>query len=293
MSRRYRNNFRDWGGFTPSRPREAKGGIKAQTQRGSFGQQWWSKRWIQILESFNIGARLSRGRSYARQGQVLSITIEKGEVTAKVQGSSHTPYSIKIAVNQLTESDWQKVLEYFSSQPIFLAKLSAGEMPQEVETVFLNLELSLFPGKMKDLVTKCSCPDWSNPCKHIAAVFYLLGEEFDRDPFLIFKMRGMSREELLQSLSAVAPDSEKQDHLALKQAVFPPQPLTNDFSLFWKGEELPGDFWGELKIPPVSAALPKQLGSFPFWRAEKHFLTAMEEFYTQSSDYTINEIMTK
>ena len=82
-----------------------------------------------------------------------------------------------------------------SQQVIFTAKLLAGEMPQDIEQAFTDAGLSLFPAQSKDLDTECSCPDWSNPCKHIAAVYYLLGEEFDRNPFLIFKLRGMEREE--------------------------------------------------------------------------------------------------
>ena len=75
-------------GFPPaSRPRAVKGGIKATSQRGGFGQSWWARRWIQVLESFHIGSRLQRGRSYARKGQVASIEVKKGLVEASVQGS--------------------------------------------------------------------------------------------------------------------------------------------------------------------------------------------------------------
>ena len=72
----------DWGYYKPKPRIKAKGGIKAQSKRGSFGETWWAKRWIATLESFNIGARLGRGRSYARSGQVLSIDIAKGEIRA-------------------------------------------------------------------------------------------------------------------------------------------------------------------------------------------------------------------
>src|SRR5438105_12614507 len=106
--------------YPRSRPRRAKGGIKAQSKRG-FGQSWWAKRWIAVLESFNIGARLSRGRSYARRGQVLSIDIEKGHVTAKVQGSMSSPYRIEMKVKALAPADWKKVASALSSQAIFAA----------------------------------------------------------------------------------------------------------------------------------------------------------------------------
>ena len=177
-------------GYEPSRPREAKGGIKSQSKRGDFGKSWWARRWIEVLESFDIGARLQRGRAYARKGQVLSIEIDKGCVTASVQGSRARPYDVKINVATLSDDNWSRVVDALSEQAIFAAKLLSGEMPEDIEQAFKNIKLSLLPEKRKDLDTDCSCPDWSNPCKHIAAVYYLIGEEFDRDPFLIFKLRG-------------------------------------------------------------------------------------------------------
>ncbi len=190
--------------FKPSKPCAAKGGIKAQSKRGTFGESWWAKRWNSVLESFDIGARLGRGRSYARKGQVLSIQIEKGLVRAKVQGSRPKPYDVAIQAKTLTPEDWQTVAEALAQQAIFAAKLLAGEMPQDIERTFEQCGLSLFPSQLGDLSTKCSCPDWSNPCKHIAAVYYLIGEEFDRDPFLIFTLRGLTQEELLDLLSRAA-----------------------------------------------------------------------------------------
>src|SRR5688572_10767865 len=109
--------------FPPSRPREAKGGIKAQSKRGAFGESWWAKRWTQVLESFNIGGRLSRGRSYARHGQVLSIEIKKGLVEAQVQGSWPEPYAVTIRVKELSKASMVRAL---SKQAIFTAKLLAG-----------------------------------------------------------------------------------------------------------------------------------------------------------------------
>jgi len=270
--------------YKRSIPREAKGGIKAQSKHGAFGQSWWAKRWIFVLESFNIGARLGRGRSYARRGQVLSIEIDKGKVAAKVQGSRPKPYDIKLEVKTLSTADWKKLAKVLSGEAIFSAKLLAGEMPQDIEKVFEKGGLSLFPEKLKDLKTECSCPDWSNPCKHIAAVYYLLGEEFDRDPFLIFKLRGMSREDLIEVLSDTGkrPGSRKAAHEAAPSHE-EGEPLIAEPSKFWNGEKLPDDFFGEVSIPPVPAALPKRLGSFPFWRGEERFLDAMEAIYREAS----------
>jgi uncharacterized Zn finger protein len=262
-----------WRDFYGNRPlREAKGGIKSQSR--GFGTSWWAQRWIAVLESFDIGARLQRGRTYARKGQVLSIEVEKGVVNAKVQGSSTRPYKVSIGVEQLSSNDWAKLAKALSSQALFVAKLLAGEMPQDSEEAFDRAKMSLFPGKLKDMTTSCSCPDWSNPCKHIAAVYYLLGEEFDRDPFLIFKLRGIERDELLEQLRG--PTEPEADAVA-------PEPLPTDPAGFWKAESMPEGFLGDVRVPPLSAALLKRLGGLPFWRGELPLSEAVEPVYTSAS----------
>ena len=284
--------YRYYDFFPRSTPKKTKGGIKAQSKRGSFGESWWAKRWIQVLESLHIGARLGRGRSYARRGQVLSIAIDKGRVTAGVQGSRSRPYDVVIKVKTLSAAKWKKLAKTLSGQALFAAKLLSGEMPQDIEEAFKNAGLSLFPGRLKDLATDCSCPDWSNPCKHIAAVYYLLGEEFDRDPFLLFKLRGMSREELIGLLDttegkearvrpakATAAESSQETPPA-------PEPLTSDVAAFWNGESAEGGsdaLFGEVRVPTMPGALPRRLGSFPFWRADEPFLEAIEPIYEEAS----------
>ena len=288
-------NMRRWDDdfpyFKRSTPREARGGIKAQSKRGDFGQSWWAKRWITVLESFDIGARLGRGRSYARRGQVLSIEIDKGNVRAKVQGSRPTPYDVELKIKTLSATDWKKLADALSREALFAAKLLGGEMPPDIEKTFKATGLSLFPGKPGDLKTSCSCPDWSNPCKHIAAVYYLLGEEFDRDPFLIFKLRGMDREELVRMLRSGTPRPQTiQKKAKTKRVTTQKQetPLTSEVSKFWNGENLPDDFFGEVSIPSLPAALPKRLGNFPFWRGRERFLDAMETIYSKTSPVSLN-----
>jgi uncharacterized Zn finger protein len=287
MSRwRYYDDFY----YQPSRPRAARGGIKAQSKRGTFGSSWWARRWIAVLESFYIGARLGRGRSYARSGQVLSIAIDKGTVTAQVQGSRPRPYDVVIKVKSLSTADWKKLAEELAHQAFFAAKLLASEMPQEIEQAFTGAGLSLFPEKTKDLETNCSCPDWSNPCKHIAAVYYLLGEEFDRDPFLLFTLRGMRREEFVRLLgstgSTPAPGKAGRQAGQPKtgeDAPLPPEPLTTEVSGFWDGGNLTEEVFGEVQLPPMPAALPRRLGSFPFWRSTERFLDAMASIYARAA----------
>jgi uncharacterized Zn finger protein len=276
--------------FPRSKPRAAKGGIKAQTKRGAFGTSWWAKRWIAVLESFNLGARLQRGRSYARNGQVLSIDVAPGKVTAKVQGSRPKPYDVAINIAELSHKDWDKVLRILSSQALFVAKLLGGEMPQDIEDIFKEVGLSLFPEKQKDLQTECSCPDYSNPCKHIAAVYYLLGEEFDRDPFLLFRLRGLSREELSKKLTAAGAKSAPAA-VSAPEPVATPEALPLDAAHFWGTGSVPADVFGEVKAPSTAAALPKRLGGFPFWRGQEHFLEALEPTYRAAAEYGLRTFM--
>ncbi|MFQ5792090.1 MAG: SWIM zinc finger family protein [Acidobacteriota bacterium] len=278
--------------YRPSRPREARGGIKAQSKRGRFGESWWARRWIEVLEGFHIGARLSRGRSYARRGQVLDVDIRRGKVSARVQGSRPEPYRVEIKVKTLSRAKWKRLAEALSRQAVFAAKLLAGRMPENIEDAFRGAGLSLFPDTGRDLRTDCSCPDWSNPCKHIAAVYYLLGEEFDRDPFLIFKLRGMSREELVSLVGGHgASKSEARPPRGVTaqggetddERRYPPQPLSSDPDAFWGQRGTEAESRLEASIPTVPAALPKRLGSFPFWRGEESFLSTMEEIYEDAS----------
>ncbi|NJC70755.1 hypothetical protein HC031_13670 [Planosporangium thailandense] len=187
--------FSDYG-----RPRKVEGGIKARSTRGAIGESWWSRRFLAVLESFALGTRLTRGRSYARAGQVLSLTVAPGSITASVQGSRPAPYDVTVGLEPFPEDVWTRVEEALAAQALFGAQLLAGEMPHEIEEVFAGAGAPLFPSSMADLRLKCSCPDWSVPCKHLAATFYLLAEAFDTDPFQILYWRGRDRETLLSHL---------------------------------------------------------------------------------------------
>jgi uncharacterized Zn finger protein len=190
-----------WGDWPPARPIRVEGGIKARSKRGAIGEQWWSRRFIGVLESYGMSGRLARGRSYARAGQVLDFELAQGKITAQVQGSRARPYQVKIGVLPLTTAQWRRVQDRLASQALFRAKLLAGEMPHEIEEVFDECGTPLFPRSAGDLDMRCSCPDWEVPCKHLAAVCYVLAEEFDRDPFGLLAWRGKGREELLAALS--------------------------------------------------------------------------------------------
>ncbi len=237
-----------------------------------------------MLKSFRIGRRLNRGSRYARKGQVLSIDIEEGVVEAEVQGSRPDPYRVEIRVSTLPEEAWQKVADVLAGQAYYAATLLSGRMPENIEDVFEEAEEPLFPQTGDDLRTDCSCPDWSNPCKHIAAVYYLLGEEFDRDPFLLFRLRGMSREEFMKLVAdrgghparsgdpSPGPEAQEMD----------PEPLPLDPEDFW-GEDGTGRDVGQAYTPSVQAALPRGLGKFPLWRGTEKLEDALEDIYKAAS----------
>jgi uncharacterized Zn finger protein len=186
----------------PARPRPVDGGLKARTTRGEFAATWWSERFIAVLNDIGIQSRLQRGRRYARAGQVISFDVDAGMVTARVQGSRARPYRIRIGITAYGKLEWAKLERALADDAWYAARLLAGEMPDDIEDVFTRLGLPLFPASTGELSMDCSCPDWEIPCKHIAAVFYLLAEAFDDDPFTILAWRGREREELLGKLQA-------------------------------------------------------------------------------------------
>jgi uncharacterized Zn finger protein len=190
----------------PSRPRAVEGGLKARSTRGAIGKTWWSERFVAVLEDIGMGTRLQRGRSYARKGQVISLDVDAGSVTARVQGSRSRPYRIRIGLTAFGKPEWARLERELADNAWYAAKLLAGEMPEDIEDVFASQGLSLFPTAARDLSMDCSCPDWEVPCKHIAAAFYLLAEAFDDDPFTILAWRGREREDLLANLRAARSD---------------------------------------------------------------------------------------
>jgi uncharacterized Zn finger protein len=256
-----------WNYYEKTSPKKVKNGLKAKSLRGSIGKTWWSKRWVGVLESFDLGARLTRGKSYARKGQVISIDVKPGVVKARVQGSYPKPYDVSIKLSPLSKEDWEKAIAAMASKAVFSARLLSGEMPQTIEDAFSDCGISLFPEDGADLKTDCSCPDWSNPCKHIAAVYYLLAEQFDNDPFLIFKLRGRSKEEIVEALRSFRSIGAGEDSdSSLRSASLiedKARPLEECLDCFWqKGKEL--DLLQiNPKSPQVENAVLKRLGEAP------------------------------
>ena len=181
----------------PKQPPPARG-IKVK----KMGATWWGQRWIEALErlSRNYSNRLARGRTYARAGRVHDLEVAPGTVTAKVTGSRARPYTVTMRITALTAPAWTQAIGEMAKQAVFAAELLSGQMPKEIEQAFRATGHSVFPEKESDLQTACSCPDWANPCKHIAATHYVLGEALDKDPFLLFELRGRGKNEVLEAL---------------------------------------------------------------------------------------------
>ncbi|MCK9581392.1 MAG: SWIM zinc finger family protein [Methanoregula sp.] len=285
--------------YPPAKPIRVKNGIAVRSKKGAIGGTWWSKRFIEALERIGIGSRLQRGKSYARNGQVVTINIEGGFVHAQVQGTNPRPYSVTIAFSRFPDTQWEEILDALSSQALFAAGLLGGEMPQEIEKVFAENRLSLLPAGRKEIITNCSCPDSANPCKHIAAVYYILAEQFDRDPFLIFALRGRDRETILDGLrkrrGAVAePGAE-----TVRRPDPPPDvpsgtnlpPLSECMDTFWEAGELLETFPIYLHAKPeLEAAAIKRLGPSLYRVKGKDLADLLIPVYPKARNRVLKEI---
>ncbi len=288
--------WRDY--YPPANPIKVKDGIAARSKKGNIGETWWSKRFIKALEMIGIGSRLQRGRSYARKGQVINISIDDAVVHAQVQGTNPRPYSISISFSRFTDQQWDEIFDALSSQALFTAMLLGGEIPKEIETVFAVVRLSLLPSTHKEIKTNCSCPDSANPCKHIAAVYYILAEKFDRDPFLIFTLRGRNREVVLEELRkrrrtvdevVEKPDPVHPEVHEPKRSIEPQ--LADCLDSFWDARETLDTFPIYLHIKPeLEAAALKRLGPSRFKIGNKDLLDLLVPVYAKAREYVTKEI---
>ncbi len=273
--------------FPKSSPRAVKDGIKVKSKRGDIGEQWWSKRFLDALNRMGMDNRLARGKTYARKGQVTSLDIKNGIVHASVQGSRPRPYQVSIGLNTWDEKEWKKVIAEIANQALHAASLLSGEIPHEIEEIVETAGVHLFPGSAKDLKTDCNCPDYANPCKHIAAVYYILAERFDADPFLIFAMRGKEKEELLEELRRERGSPEDEPV---------PEPQFTDTSGSESVPLSPVGFYDlktsldDFKVhptaePEVTGAVLRRLGPSPLFVGKKNFSELIAPVYEFAPEY--------
>jgi len=147
--------------------------------------------------------------------------------------------------------------------------------------------VALFPERRGDLRTACSCPDPANPCKHVAAVYYLLGEEFDRDPFLVVRLRGLERDDLLRRLGSRGGPGLRAPRAVTKTGAAPPtasrEPLPADPRRFWRRDAPPDEPFGDVTGSLGSAAHLMRLGRFPFWRGAVTLGDALRPAYAAAA----------
>lgn len=265
-----------------------------------FSRTWWGDRFIQALEAFTDDNRLKRGRSYASGGKVKSFEIDLNKITAKVRGSvnpyfgvyKEPTYNIEIQITAIAKTRWNEAIQNLSSKASIISRLLLNEVPENIEDTFSNLGLHLLPHSSKDFKTKCSCPDYANPCKHIAGVYYLVASQLDNNPWLLFELRGLSKAELQAKLADSPLGKALLSELNTKEI-----PLELSNSLYTKLEKqslskIPNarEFWlGTKRLPQtievptpgsVCAILIKKQGDFPdFWHNDASFIETMEELY--------------
>ena len=236
-------------------------GINTSLGDEGLGQQpWWVEQWMELINSYRFKKRLERAWTYAREGHVTSIRFEGRRVHARVQGTGEDPYKVKLWLDVLNDEDWGYVLEALTQKARWSAQLLAGIMPADIERAFAASGRRLFPFKLQEVRSECSCPDKANPCKHISAVYFLMGERFSEDPFVLFQLRGRTRAKLLEDLAEhrlkalqarVAKQSAATDDSAASDAgaepdipgpVTPPHPAVLDPTLWWRYDaSLDGD----------------------------------------------------
>ncbi len=259
-------------------------GLKPKTANGAFVKSWWATRWVRALTQWISAARLERGRQYARHGQVMEIDVQVGLILAYVQGTRPEPYRVRIEMRTFADAEWERIVDAMASQAIYAAQLLNGEMPLEIEDVFMAAGVSLFPSAVNDLNTSCTCPEWSVFCKHRAAVCYLVGEQLDSDPFLLFSLRGRTKEQVLAALRA------RRAARATGEAIAPGRPAggigstdpTADPDLFWRvGPELQG-VQVHVRSPEIEMELIRILGD-PAFVEDADVVERLRQVYRQVS----------
>ncbi|MBW4555655.1 MAG: SWIM zinc finger family protein [Trichormus sp. ATA11-4-KO1] len=233
-------------------------------------REWWSQKWLELLDSYRFKKRLERARNYARQGNVLSIEFKGAKVLARVQGSEPEPYKVSLSIDAFSEEEWSYVIETMSQRAIFAAKLLAGEMPQNIEEVFTANGLSLFPFTLSDVHSKCSCPDKANPCKHVGAVYYQLGDRFSEDPFVLFQLRGRTKEQIISDLRQLrgAKVEVAAPEIPNVQQPIPHHQKSINIDSFWQYNE-PLDSSLVVIAPSSSETILDVLGAIPLAKTEE------------------------
>ncbi|OFA17556.1 helicase SNF2 [Acidithiobacillus ferrivorans] len=164
----------------------------------AYGKTWWGAQWLNALTHIDYDNRLPRGRAYANRGAVTHLEIQGGRIRAQVKGSRPRPYQVEIGVPPMSHSHSLALVEALTRDPLIISRLLNRELDPAVLEQTQSLGIAVFPAHWKDLSMHCSCPDWAVPCKHIAAVIYLVSREIDGNPFLVFSLKSVDLIEALR-----------------------------------------------------------------------------------------------
>ena len=272
-----------------------------------MARTWWGEKFLEVLEISIDPGRLKRGRAYAGPNRLLKFEIRDDNAVAAVVRGNVNPYfgvyeepryKATIKLKQFSQNDWTEIVDRISRNAACLSQLLMNEMPSTIESVFTARGMHLLPRDRSDLTGKCSCPDYSSlmyPCKHVAGVYYKVASLLDRDPMLLFQLRGMRFDTMVGQLSETplgralvarqSTSDEKTEYHAHRYAPPKKEPREPaDLKTFWLGAgRLPDD------VPIASAIAPailiKRGGEHPaFWHRDNSFIEAMEDVYTRIVD---------
>ncbi len=269
---------------------------KPNTQNSS---STWSERWFRLLAEQGLESHLlRRGRSYVRRGRVRAVEIQVGRVSAQVEETGREPCQVSVWVERLSDPEWNQVLDVMGSQALFAAQLLTGDMPAQVEELFTLAGASLLPSA-QEMEHRCSCCQTSKeqPCQHVAAVHHLLGRMLDDDPWLLLRLRGRDRQQILQALRQRRSNgSESPGALPLPPEEGSPflfgqrtpasqeggsPALTSQLDRYWGRAKELSNLHHHIAPPSIRLALLRRLGHPPFLTESFETYEALVEIYEQ------------
>jgi uncharacterized Zn finger protein len=210
-----------------------------------WARNWWGAAWVEKMERLAEPSRFAGGAQYARTGFLPAIRFDGRTVAARVQVPHEPPYMVRISFDPFSHEQWDGLLAEVRDRNALASSISSGDLPLEIQTAFSKAKLRFMPERYVDLHLECACPDWLKPCKHLVAVWLKFARDFDRDPFLVFELRGLKRDELLAILRnrrpAAVPEPEETDAAEFPEIAVPMElaALPADPEAFWSAPPLP------------------------------------------------------
>lgn len=277
----------------------------------NISKTWWGKRFLTALESCTDSGRLQRGRSYAGPSRLLEFKIDGDLIRSRIRGNinpyfgvyKEPRYNVEIRLKNIPASKWKIIIKQLTGNAGWLSRLMLGEVPEDIDKAFAGTAHSLLPRSPRELQTQCSCPDWANPCKHVAGTYYHVAQLMDQDPFLLFQLRGLTRDSLERELvksplgSALAKQLQEEQVCVPEPAAnrYPSAPsektrLSMSYKQFWGGKRLPKAPAKEDEAGVPALIIRREGDNPPFWSRENSFIEAMSEIYLRVQSNSRNRI---